>query len=322
MAMSRTAAEDGGGKPALSVVVESPQPAEQRVWFRDRGSWCRSDDVELRSGARLNVTRGCFEPSFSLSASARPAEVELVVSKGIALLTRDARGRAQIRGGYALQIGRTRRAEAGPLSIAPVSPQGGSMECVSLSIGERRLCELLGATALPAPIRAVTASDEPSVLDSRLPSPKLLRLLEEIVHEDVRGRSRALWLESKSLELIALVSDHLDETPRAGAPLAGDLEALERARRRLVRRLDLPPSLEELARVAGFNVTKLKDGFRARYGVPVFAYLRQRRMEEARRLLLEGRANVTEAALRVGYTNPSKFAAAFRRQFGVRPSSL
>jgi len=320
--MSRAAAQDRGRNRALSLVVESPHPAEQRVWLRDRGSWCRSDDVELRSGARLNVTRGFFEPSFSFVAGARPAEVELVVSKGIALRTRDARGSEQIRGGYALQIGRTGQAEAGPLSIGPASPEGGSMECVSLSISERRLCELLGSTAPPAPIRAVTASDEPSVLDSHLPSPKLLRLLEEIVHEDVRGRSRALWLEAKSLELIALVSDRLDDAPRARARPASDLEALERARQRLVRRLDQPPSLQELARIAGFNATKLKDAFRARYGVPIFEYLRQRRMEEARRLLLEGRANVTETALRVGYTNPSKFAAAFRRQFGIRPSSL
>jgi AraC-like DNA-binding protein len=45
-------------------------------------------------------------------------------------------------------------------------------------------------------------------------------------------------------------------------------------------------------------------------------------MEEARRLLLERHLNVTEVAQRVGYVNPSKFAAAFRRQFGMSPSAL
>jgi AraC-like DNA-binding protein len=49
---------------------------------------------------------------------------------------------------------------------------------------------------------------------------------------------------------------------------------------------------------------------------------RQQRMEEAHRLLRAGRHNVTEVAARVGYENPSKFAAAFRKHFGVRPSSV
>jgi AraC-like DNA-binding protein len=45
-------------------------------------------------------------------------------------------------------------------------------------------------------------------------------------------------------------------------------------------------------------------------------------LDAARRLLREGRYNVTEVALRVGYTNPSKFAAAFKAQFGVSPSQV
>jgi AraC-like DNA-binding protein len=45
-------------------------------------------------------------------------------------------------------------------------------------------------------------------------------------------------------------------------------------------------------------------------------------MERARQLLLERNLNVSEVALRVGYQNPSKFAAAFRREFGISPSSL
>ncbi|WP_437947622.1 helix-turn-helix domain-containing protein [Sorangium sp. So ce296] len=32
--------------------------------------------------------------------------------------------------------------------------------------------------------------------------------------------------------------------------------------------------------------------------------------------------NVTEVAQRVGYENPSKFAAAFRKRFGVPPSTV
>ena len=100
------------------------------------------------------------------------------------------------------------------------------------------------------------------------------------------------------------------------------IERLERVRLRLVQRLEAPPTLAELARTAGFSETRLKGGFRALFGTSIFAYLRQARMEEAHRLFLEHHLNVTEVAQRVGYANPSKFAAAFRRQFGMSPSAL
>src|SRR3954470_21175886 len=144
--MTHSEVEDRGREPAVALVVESPRPGEQRVSFRHRGSWCRSDDVDLRSGIRLNVTRCGFEPSFSFVAPERPAEVELVISKGASLRTRDSRGVERIRGGYALQVGRTAQQDAGALRIQPASEDGGSMDCVSLSMTECRLRELLGST--------------------------------------------------------------------------------------------------------------------------------------------------------------------------------
>ena len=57
-------------------------------------------------------------------------------------------------------------------------------------------------------------------------------------------------------------------------------------------------------------------------GVAPVVYLRRRRLEEAMQLLETGRYAVTEVATRVGYDNPSAFAAAFREQFGVSPSRV
>lgn len=198
------------------------------------------------------------------------------------------------------------------------------MECVSISMSARRLRELLGVSELPEPFRGVTESNDLHPLVSQAMTSGLFRLLDEIVNADVKGAARRLWHEAKSLELIALMTDELGDTVKASAPLlsAHDVDRLERVRGCLVERLAEPPTLAELARTAGFSQTKLKGGFRARFGTSVFAYLRQARLEEARRLLLARHLNVTEAALRVGYANPSKFAAAFRRQFGLSPSEL
>ena len=276
--------------------------------------------MDLRSGVRLGVTACQFEPSFSFCADQPPTELELVVSKGAVVQARTMDGHGFARGGNTLQLGQTRR----PLPLRVGSGGDLPMECVSVSMSEGRLRELLGVRELPEAFRQVTESQDRYPLVSRAMTPGLFRLLDEIANADVRGRSRLLWHEAKTLELIALMTDELVETARASEPRlsARDIDRLERVRRCLVEHLEAPPTLAELARAAGFNETKLKGGFRARFGASVCGYLRQIRMEEARRLLLERHLNVTEVAQRVGYANPSKFAAAFRRQFGMSPSAL
>jgi AraC-like DNA-binding protein len=305
---------------SLASVVELARPAETNANFRAGDSWCRASAVDLRSGIRLGVTECQFEPSFSFPAVQPASEIELVVSKGGVLRTRGANGLDQPRAGHALQLGRTRR----PTRIQVQPEDGARTECVSLSMSEHRLRDLLGVSQLPAPFREVTESKESAPLISRDMTAGLYRLLEEIVNADAKGASRVLWHEAKGLELLALMTDELMESDRGQGPRlsAHDIDRLQRARLRLVESLEAPPTLAELARTAGFSETRLKTAFKALFGTSIFAYLRTARMEEARRLLLERHLNVSEAAIRVGYSNPSKFAAAFRRQFDISPSDL
>ena len=67
------------------------------------------------------------------------------------------------------------------------------------------------------------------------------------------------------------------------------------------------------------DVRSLTRAFRAATGYAPYEYLTFRRMERAKELL--GTAEtVMEIALQVGYSNPAKFAAAFRRFCGCSPS--
>jgi AraC-like DNA-binding protein len=54
-------------------------------------------------------------------------------------------------------------------------------------------------------------------------------------------------------------------------------------------------------------------------GRSIFQYLRALRMERAAELLREGRMNVTEVALAVGFSSPSHFSTAFHETFGCCP---
>lgn len=79
-----------------------------------------------------------------------------------------------------------------------------------------------------------------------------------------------------------------------------------------------PHDAREIAARLGVSAATLNGYFSRVYGRTVAGYLRDRRMEEAA-ALLDGGAGAAEAGVQVGYANPSKFAAAFRRAMGLSP---
>ena len=96
---------------------------------------------------------------------------------------------------------------------------------------------------------------------------------------------------------------------------------IERADEYLKTHLSDPPAVITLANFVGLNHMSMKRGFRRRYVRTVYGRLRFWRMQRAEVLITSG-MTVTEAALEVGYANPSKFAAAFRREIGRNPSEF
>ena len=80
-----------------------------------------------------------------------------------------------------------------------------------------------------------------------------------------------------------------------------------------------PPTLEQLGREAGCSPFYLSRTFSKETGQTIPQYLRQLRLERASGLLKQGRMNVTEVALAVGYSSLSHFSQAFHQQFGCCP---
>ena len=88
----------------------------------------------------------------------------------------------------------------------------------------------------------------------------------------------------------------------------------------MIRNLENPPSLLELARQVGINKNKLNQNFRQVFGTSVFDYLRIRRLERSKELLKSKAKNVTEVAFEVGYAQQSNFTRAFKKHFGTNPT--
>ncbi|MGP1383618.1 MAG: helix-turn-helix transcriptional regulator [Thainema sp.] len=179
---------------------------------------------------------------------------------------------------------------------------------------------------LPAEIRRCLKNRDGHWLSEINTITPAMRLpLEQIFHCPFQGKTKQIYLESKCLELIALKLEQLKELDKHTGPSYSlrpdDIERIHRAKTILTANLDHPPSLMELARQVSLNDYKLKAGFRQVFGITVFGYLHQHRMETARQLLGEQRMNVKEVAQSVGYANQSRFAAAFRKQFGINPKA-
>jgi AraC-like DNA-binding protein len=76
----------------------------------------------------------------------------------------------------------------------------------------------------------------------------------------------------------------------------------------------------DVAKAAGVSETRLKLVFRRALGMPWVKYLQIYRTHRAALMLCEGRMNVTEVALNVGFESLSHFNSTFRSIMGQTPS--
>lgn len=78
-------------------------------------------------------------------------------------------------------------------------------------------------------------------------------------------------------------------------------------------------TMEELSTQFEISVSALKQCFKGVYGIPVYTYIRNYRMDLAASLLTQTDEPVTSIAGKVGYINTSKFSEAFKSIKGKTP---
>ncbi len=173
-------------------------------------------------------------------------------------------------------------------------------------------------------VQAITRLESPLVIGKKFKITALAkRILEQIVNCSYQERARGIYIEGKVLELIAFYVQEIVGSGRT-EPLKMKFSPEEAVSLRQAKEiLDLnyadPPTLTQLARLVCLNELKLKKGFKESYGMPVYAYIMEKRMEAARILLEEKKLKVKEIASQVGYTNISHFGEAFRKKYGLNP---
>lgn len=101
-----------------------------------------------------------------------------------------------------------------------------------------------------------------------------------------------------------------------------DVARLAAARRAIDREWDRKLTIAALAKSCGLNRDKLTRGFAQVYGLTIAEAISERRLEEARRMLVESDLPVATIGYRCSYLNNAAFSRAFSRRFGVAPTAL
>lgn len=214
------------------------------------------------------------------------------------------------------------RETAADLYLSP-TPRGGRT-FFELMLDDSFLCQL--STSDSRFLQAFAQQQQPNTYHDAFRAsmtPEMLTVIYALQQAPYSGSMRSLYLESKLMELFLMQLHQLDNTPVVSLKLkTADVDRLHEVRHYLEQHFSEELSLQQLAKTAGINQTQLKSGFKSLFGTTVFGHLHELRLQEARRLLQEGKWHVNEVAYTVGYKYPHHFTAAFKKRFGILPRCI
>jgi AraC-like DNA-binding protein len=168
--------------------------------------------------------------------------------------------------------------------------------------------------------KALSLSPQPLVLDAGMQ-----QCISALTHYQGSEGTKSMYMYARVLELVWLQQENYlrAQQPRSiHVKNEYDKERIVFARDYLLTHMDAPPTLIQLAAIAGINEFKLKHGFKELFHQTVFAYLADVRLDMARRALREKQKSVTQIAFELGYASLQHFSAAFKKKYGVPPAKF
>ena len=147
--------------------------------------------------------------------------------------------------------------------------------------------------------------------------------INDIMNCSFTGGLKLMFLQSKCVELLALQAQAFDSADQNSTPKTlksdYDKDRIYFAREYLLSRACNPPSLTELAKAAGINEFKLKQGFKETFHNTVFGYLSDHKLMQAKELLADQELDIKNISEQLGYSSVQHFSNAFSKKFGVSP---
>lgn len=132
------------------------------------------------------------------------------------------------------------------------------------------------------------------------------------------------YLRVKTLELLLFLSNICDDDLKYEESYFNHTKVhkIKEIRDFIVNDITKHYTIEELSKKFKISPTSMKECFKGVYGTSIYAYLRTYRLQSAQEMLMNSSMSVSEIGVRVGYSNPNKFMAAFKQEYGITPMSF
>lgn len=80
-----------------------------------------------------------------------------------------------------------------------------------------------------------------------------------------------------------------------------------------------PLDIDLLAKECGMSSSSLRLHFKNSFGIPLYQYQQQIRLDEAKMMLVEAKKSMSMIAVELGFSNSSHFSSVFKKEFKMTP---
>ena len=139
---------------------------------------------------------------------------------------------------------------------------------------------------------------------------------------DVFEKRKTHVLKLKTLEILSFLSE-LDEAAVEESPVYVNRRQVALAKavqERLVENIARHVTIEQMSQELHAGTTTLKTAFKSVYGVPIYQYQRDLRLQLAQKLIRDTDQSFTQISSVIGYVSSAKFSQAFKAKFGLTPT--
>lgn len=135
------------------------------------------------------------------------------------------------------------------------------------------------------------------------------------------SNAKCLFIESRISEIISYICA-VGLREDEGSIDAFEKEQIKKIPSLMTEDFLNPPTILDLSKELGINITKLKKGFKQLYGTTIYGYHKKMKLDYAKNLLLNTELAILDVAHEAGYISQSQFGAAFKEEFGLTPSDV